>query len=357
MEYYIYTTYRCNLNCSYCSSKKILNNDDISLDENKIVNTIKYIEKNKNGLYDEIIFFGGEPLLEYKTVLKFIELSSHLNLRYSIYTNGLILDKIPSELLSLFDSIFISIDGDKSIHEKHRGQGTYDQIINNLIQLRSKTSSTLLGRITVEEETNIYNSVTNLEPYVDAIYWQIVNKPFFQNSYDFIETYNENIDMLFEHWFKHFQSGKILNYIPFQSIISHYIYNHDNEGISFRCGAGNKLNIIDLNGNVFWCDEYIGGDNGRIGTINLEKNTSAHLSHKELFEDCKTCRYSDICLGRCRKCLLEYSHEHIRDYCKMTLHLIKMIEEKLYVITNIIQRNEITLNEFYPTPKNTEEIP
>lgn len=357
MEYYIYTTYKCNLKCSYCSSNKILNKDSIILDENKIQNTINYIEKNRNGSNDEIIFFGGEPFLEYKNVEKFIDLSSHLKINYSIYTNGLILDKIPIELLSRFKSIFISIDGDKSTHEKHRGRGTYDKIINNLLHLRKITSSILLGRITVEEETNIYDSVINLEPFFNAIYWQIVNKPSFKKPIDFIESYNRNIDRLFKHWFTNFEKGKILNFIPFQTVIAHHIYNHDNNGLSFRCGAGNKLKIIDLDGNVFWCDEYIGGDNGMIGDIQHGTKSSIQLSHKDIFSDCENCKYTDLCLGRCRKCLLEYNHEHIRNYCKMTIHLMNLIEHKLPIIKEIIKKEKITMEELYPTPKNTEEIP
>ena len=184
-----------------------------------------------------------------------------------------------------------------------------------------------------------------------------MNKPSFKNPFDFINSYNRNIDCLFEYWLSNFKKGKILNYIPFQTVIAHYIYKHDNNGVSFRCGAGNKLKIVDLDGNVFWCDEYIGGDNGMIGNIQFETESSIQLSHKDIFKDCENCKHTDLCLGRCRKCLLEYNHEHIRNYCRMTIHLIDIIESKIHLIKEIIDKQKLTMEEFYPIPKNTEEIP
>lgn len=318
--------------------------------------TIEYIQKNINGQKNSVVFFGGEPLLEYKLIDQFIRKTSTLNLSYILYTNGILLDKIPPDLLKPISTIIVSVDGDKESHEKHRGTGTYDKVIDNLKLIKSTLDSFFIGRITAEEETNIYKSVTNIIDYVDAVYWQIVNKPKFNNPIEFVNTYKINLKELFDYWFWHFKNGKIYNIIPFQSIVSSLLFDYGNDGLSFRCRAGSSLQVIDKD-NIYWCDEYIGDPKGIIGKVKGSGFIMPYESHRDIFQDCQECRITNICLGRCKKALKEYPADVIRIYCDLNRYLVDIITEKIDDIKNIIINRDYRLETFYNVPYCTEEIP
>ena len=319
--------------------------------------TIQYIQKNINGQNNSVVFFGGEPLLEYKLINEFIKKTSKLNLSYILYTNGILLNSIPLYILKPIRTIIVSVDGDRESHEKHRGSGTYDKVIHNLESIKPNLDSFFIGRITAEEETNIYNSVTNIIDYVDAIYWQIVNKPKFNNSLAFINNYKINLQRLFNFWLYHFKNGKCYNIIPFQSIISSLLFDYRNDGLSFRCRAGSSLQVMDIEDNIYWCDEYIGDPKGIIGNINSSGPNMPYESHRDIFPDCKKCQISNICLGRCKKVLKEYPTDVIRIYCELTRYLVNIITEKIDDVNNIIINRKYSLESFYNVPYCTEEIP
>ena len=358
MEYYTYITYQCNLSCSYCSARKLVSTRNKSvISEKQIDKLINYISSNNSG-DDTLVFFGGEPLLEPRVIYTIIQKTSHLNLSYILYTNGLLLDKTPLNILNSLDVIFVSIDGDRTSHEKHRGLNTYDKIIENIKTIKPKLKGKMIGRLTIEEDTNVYLSVTNILDHVDGVYWQIVNKSKFVDSKLFIDRYKQGITHLFNFWLKNFKKGTILNIIPFQAVISSMVYGYKKDGKSFRCGAGYNYQAIDVNGNVYWCDEYVGDQKGVGGNINNgDIIRLPYKAHIDIFEDCKNCEVSNICLGRCRKCLEEYSIEQKRTYCSMTKYMIRLISQHIGEINKIIRERNYTLTEFYSLPYCTEEIP
>jgi radical SAM protein with 4Fe4S-binding SPASM domain len=318
---------------------------------------IEYIEKNTNGQNHSVVFFGGEPLLEYKLIDRFVKKASNLKLSYILYTNGLLLNIIPNKILEPINTIIVSVDGDRDAHEKHRGLGTYERVIENLRLTKDNLDSFFIGRITAEEETNIFKSVTNILDSVDAVYWQIVNKPVFNNPNTFIKKYKNDLKDLFDFWFLNFENGKIYNIIPFQAVISSLLFRYGNDGLSFRCRAGSSLQVIDIDGSIYWCDEYIGDPKGIIGNINGGLPIMAYENHKDIFQDCKECNVSDICLGRCKKVLKEYPINIIRVYCELTKYLVEIITTRIDDINYIIMKNNYKLDNLYNVPYCTEEIP
>jgi len=355
----MYTTYKCNLSCSFCYAKDFFRNTKKStLTDAQINNIIKYISIRNKKTNDIIAFFGGEPLMEYQIIDNFIKKTKNLNIEYAVYTNGLLLNSVPLELLNSINVLFVSVDGDKKAQEYYKGKCTYDKVINNLKILKPKSNSFIIGRITADEETNIYISVTNLLHYTDAVHWQIVNKPEFKNKELFIKNYKKGIEMLFEYWLSQFRKDKILKIIPFQAIIASLIFNYRKNAKSFRCNAGSDLQTIDIDGNIYWCDEHVGNTDMSIGNItNRQYVNLQYQKHTHMFEDCKYCEFSKLCLGRCKKCLLEYSDQQNRAYCELTIHLIKTILKNIDEIKDIVEKNNYTLEQFFNGPYCTEEIP
>ncbi len=363
MEYYIYTTYSCNMKCSYCLAKRVIKRKGnlSKLDNNQLESIINYIRSDitkRKTVDNSIVFFGGEPSLVPETMRDIIEKTQDLSLKYLCYINGLNIDGFSRELLNSMNCIFVSIDGDKKTHEKYRGKGTYDRILRNTEILRSRGNAHLMARITLEEDANIYRSVTNLLDFFDSFYWQIVNKPKFNSPEVFINNYKNNVRELFEYWYSKFEAGEVLRIIPFQAIIQAMLFENDSHNLSFRCGSGSELQVIDMGGNVYECDEYIGDLSRCIGNINNGSYpTLSYESHKEIFEGCRSCNISEICLGRCRRCLKIYDKEHISNYCELTKRLIEFISEYIPKIRNVVRIKKLTPEKIYDGPYCTEEIP
>ncbi|MFH1201634.1 MAG: radical SAM protein [Candidatus Omnitrophota bacterium] len=126
----IVITNKCNLNCLYCFQKEIRNQRDFTLRE-------------LSNLVEELIgmgtrYFsinGGEALLR-DDLDVIIEKIKKKNILCHLTTNGLLIkDNIP--LIKKFDSIAISLQGNRESHDSLRGAGTYDKVVK-AIELLTK---------------------------------------------------------------------------------------------------------------------------------------------------------------------------------------------------------------------------
>lgn len=358
MEYILFLTYKCNFNCSYCFAKNLVHNN-ISVTPEEIDNICNYIEQDikiNNRQDSSIVFFGGEPTLVPEIISDIIEKTTHLNLKYSIYTNGVLINELPEKLLTKLQTILVAIDGNREIHEKYKPVGSYDKILNNILEIRNKTTAQIVARITLEEDSNIYTSVNNLLNTFDFVHWQIVNKPIFNNPQKFISSYKEDLQKLYNKWLSSIEDGIILNIIPFNRIALSLLT--EEKHISFRCGCGSSIQAIDIKGNIYTCDEYIDSPENSIGKISDNNyNLIKYIEHTDLFSDCITCKYSNICLGRCRKALETQSSDNIRIYCELTKILISMILDSIDRIKIAIQTHNIDLKKLHCEIYNTEILP
>lgn len=362
VEYILFLTYRCNLNCEYCFAKNLVHNREkntLSVTQERLRSICKYIEtdiKINHRENNSIVFFGGEPSLVPNIIDEIIEQTAHLGLNYSIYTNGLLLDKFPDSILRKLQTILVAIDGDKESHEKFKPTGSYNKILDNVRAIKGKTNAQIIGRITLQESSNLYYSVKNLLDPFDFVHWQIVNKEKFNNPEKFILEYKQNLERLFNEWIDALSSGIVLKIIPFNRIVLSLLLN--DTSVSFRCGCGSTIQAIDVDGNIYSCDEYIESQNNSLGTIyDNNYNLIQHKNHFNLFEDCSQCNISSVCLGRCRKMLETQSPDHIRIYCEFTRILVKMITMSIEDIKQIISSQNINLAMFHTEIYDTEVIP
>ena len=142
MECTLYLTDSCNLRCSYCYEADKKNKS--FLNETVLRSALEFIiNNNLPGDNIELIFLGGEPLLNKKMLYKAIDIINKEYVafqslfHYHITTNGILLDKKTVDFLveNNFD-ISISIDGNLETHNLNRtsvdGRDYYQQIISNM---------------------------------------------------------------------------------------------------------------------------------------------------------------------------------------------------------------------------------
>ena len=115
-----YPGYGCQIDCEYC---------DFPKDKNKTMDFKIYLrvfELLKKTKYKNILiaFHGGEPLIHYKNIYKFIQLCKSIinkKIDFSIVTNGILLDKNKIVFLNKQNlNLRLSLDGDFQTHIKNR---------------------------------------------------------------------------------------------------------------------------------------------------------------------------------------------------------------------------------------------
>lgn len=139
-------TLACNLSCDYCFQPRRLDRMTAGI----LSAVVAFVKRRALASRAESLWldwFGGEPLLEFKTVLeasvtlrRFCEDSS-IAFHSTIVTNGVLLTKERAEALRAagITRVQMTIDGTRAFHDARRhfpgGMGTFDIIWKNVVDI------------------------------------------------------------------------------------------------------------------------------------------------------------------------------------------------------------------------------
>lgn len=145
-------TRNCNLRCKYCAYSGEFDNmlphsrEKMTLDI--IYKSIDFfMEHSKNSLEIIIIFYGGEPLLEFESIKKAVKYAKkyNRNIRFGISSNGTLLSPVIAKWLRENPnvSITVTLNGDK--HDVYRKtvekEGSLQSILDNITYIREQYPS------------------------------------------------------------------------------------------------------------------------------------------------------------------------------------------------------------------------
>ena len=116
-------TNRCNLKCTHCYWWKEERPDE--LDDEAM---ITFFKKIKDAGTRSAIIYGGEPMLR----PNICEVATHIFDYTLIFTNG------TQGYLPIDAQWLLSLDGPREIHDKIRGEGVYDTVMDNLKNIPRK---------------------------------------------------------------------------------------------------------------------------------------------------------------------------------------------------------------------------
>lgn len=147
--FFIFPTYKCNLNCAYCTYSGIYpkerRHEPISISSGLISDVTYYIQKASSEREKvNIVFYGDEPLMNFQGVrlmIKALEAYEDKQYSFQIVTNGLLLNKyIVDFLVNKRIKVQISLDGPPHIHDRYRktpdGRATHQRVIKKLELIR-----------------------------------------------------------------------------------------------------------------------------------------------------------------------------------------------------------------------------
>lgn len=151
----ILLTRGCNFGCIYCYEQ---DRPNVLMNEQTEKAIVKFVCSNSNLKRLSVVWYGGEPLLNFDSMVRLTKMFKQLNIEYSakIVSNGYLLTKEKADLMKdlAIRNIQITFDGSEEIHNQRRfllgGQPTYRKIMDNLKYLLS-----INKEITIDIRTNI----------------------------------------------------------------------------------------------------------------------------------------------------------------------------------------------------------
>lgn len=151
----ILPTRGCNFGCIYCYEQ---DRPNVLMNEPTEKAIVKFVCSNSNLKRLSVVWYGGEPLLNFDSMVRLTKMFKQLNIEYSakIVSNGYLLTKEKADLMKdlAIRNIQITFDGSEEIHNQRRfllgGQPTYRKIMDNLKYLLS-----INKEITIDIRTNI----------------------------------------------------------------------------------------------------------------------------------------------------------------------------------------------------------
>ena len=310
----------CNMRCKYCFG------DGGSYGQERAVMSpevgkaaVDFLLKNA-GLrkHFEIDFFGGEPLMNMKTVKavtnyvhqKEKELNVHFKL--TMTTNGLLLNEENRTWLNDNNlSLVLSTDGRKDVHDRMRpdagGQGTYDRVMKNfkaMVDSRNGENYYMRGTYTkhnldftkdVLDMNDKGFDILSVEPVVakDAPDYALTDAE--------LPRIYEEYDRLTEAYMKRRREGRGFFFFHFNMDLS------NGPCIAKRlagCGSGHEYYAVSENGDLYPCHQFVGRGKYKLGDVfngvnHPEVSQYFRESHVLNKPKCRDCWARFFCSGGC----------------------------------------------------------
>jgi uncharacterized protein len=316
----------CNLRCVYCYEDKT----GSKMDEKTAFQAVDWLIRNSNSMRSiHIIFFGGEPLLNFplvKSVVEYTEEEAHKtgkNAFFSITTNGTLLNDETNLFLKKHQvKIMISFDGVKELQDSQRpfasGCGSYDYVvpkIKNLLKIMPQTTghAVIMGGTSPEtvkdtlQEIGFHRvsvAMNSQSLFTDGTKEKVSSRDThsmlsaLENEaviwYGLIK--NKNLPSLKKLMGRSYLYGALL-----------CLLNHTKK--RYFCGAGQSMAAVTPTGEIYLCHRFVGLDSYKIGSIynselNIDKFSQSPVETNDI---CIGCFARFYCGGGCK-------HDHV-SYC------------------------------------------
>ena len=139
----------CNCRCVMCdiwkanSEKREISSDDLS----------RHVAVIQELRVQRVMLTGGEPLLHRNLWALCSELQA-LRIRVTLVTTGLLIERHASEVASYVDTVVISLDGPRDLHDGiRRVKGGFDRIAKGVMALRAQLPAPrLIARSVVQRD-------------------------------------------------------------------------------------------------------------------------------------------------------------------------------------------------------------
>lgn len=354
----------CNMKCTYCFANEGTydNAQGGIMSYENLCNLIQKIFT----IYPEgtagICFFGGEPLLAFPEIKKFIPYVIDLYNKkgvslpvFSFNTNGTLLNKEIIEFINQYHiSVTISIDGDKENHDKMRifkdGTGTYDTIKQNLEAIEHK-QFVLFCEATITEDYMIRYKKGAIREYINSIYdlgfdnYAIFTVDYSDTKEMNLTIYKSKIEEIYtelvEYTFEQLLSED--DWMKASTQIVATIEEIVKRKVRLSCGAGKSTLFSNVNLEIYPCQMYYQAKINKLCTVSDskigEKIDAFTPPCRFVIEKCKRCIAYRMCSMWCGGAALLFGKN------EQSVIVSRCVAQKKIVEQIILQLVKIRKNE------------
>ncbi len=321
----VVTTMACNLRCSYCYEKNQLDNSKNMTRET----AEQFVEWTKKQIRArpietlDIVYFGGEPLMNKNIVFYMSEELKKFCLSFGIEYNGkmvsngvLMTPEVSKELRRVgIHKVKVTLDGDKSSHDTSRvsssGRGSFDAIwynlqhanddlIENERPMRFMIGGNFLER-TYQGFMPLLDQLANanFKDFID----EINLKPVQEFTSDFMEELSSNpCDLI---CYSEKNTGRMIELR--KELAARGLPAIDNLNFGPCDFYRGDAYTVGMHGGLHPCIAFADNESCSIGTVWEDKPTPKHAEKQEEWKqtkpwtaDCYDCKFLPVCVGGCR---------------------------------------------------------
>lgn len=371
---YLIVSQICNLQCGYCfadhgkfgGEKKIMG-----------FNTAKKsMEKLLDRGYDNfILFYGGEPLLNFPLMNEVEEHGQRLGLdvKYTTITNGTIMNDIIEEFVyRTFFSFSVSLDGPKEINDNQRYGNVgsvHDQAVKTIQRLKLKGIPVAIKCIVTKKSFNKLNDIARYLTSLGATsiafadVSRIPQESEFFLSDDDVKVYAEDLsDILVQNLNQLAAGERVAIIAPIFGILRQLITK---TRAIHHCSAGREYLAVTADGDVYPCHGFVGIKEFKMGNVhdedfpgdayneikNIFNNTSIYTS-----KECCSCWARFLCGGCCAANCYIYNGDLSRPVERHCIEIKSILSALLPEIADIFQDRTKMLN-IIRNFKKSDDIP
>lgn len=298
MSLTIAPTSYCNFNCIYCYEKY---RPKVYMNKETADKLIEFVSDQKQLKDLNVMWYGGEPLLNFKMIKELTQKFKDMDLNYSagMITNGYLLNQNVADKLDGLNIRFVQItlDGLREVHDARRfnvrTNNSFDKIISNIDYLLS-VNTNLYVSIRVNIDKTNEGSFPDLVRFIKERYDKYPNLGVSPSYVQDTGTINScHFDRINKAVFK-------LKYCDLN------VFDYFPDKKSSICMARHiNSYLINSDGGIYKCYNDIGIKERQIAHLH-EKNIKTDLLTSYLVEadylndaNCAQCKLMPVCNGGC----------------------------------------------------------
>ena len=316
----LHIAHTCNLNCAYCFASQGKYQGEravMSFEVGK--RALDFLIENSGTRRNlEVDFFGGEPLMNFQVVkdlvayARSIEKEKNKNFRFTLTTNGLLIDRDVIEFANReMSNVVLSLDGRKEIHDKYRvdyaGVGSYDRIVpkfQQLVQARGGKNYYMRGTFTHRNP----DFLKDVQTMLDLGFRELSMEPVVCAPEDEAALTEDDLAVVMKQYedLAALMLQKDAEGDPFT--FYHYMIDLQGGPCIYKrisgCGSGTEYMAVTPWGDLYPCHQFVGDETFKLGDIwqgvtNAAKQDEFRECNVYARPDCKDCWAKLYCSGGC----------------------------------------------------------
>lgn len=316
-------TMACNLRCVYCYEDKT----GAKMEEKTAHQAVDWLIKKSNDMkIIHIVFFGGEPLLNFpliQSVVAYAEAETGKlgkKATFAITSNGTLLtDEINTFIKEHNFKVMISFDGTKELQDSQRpyssGQGSYDRAVPRIKSLldvmpNATGHSVIMGDTSPEVVRDALQDIgfhrVSVAMNSQSLFTDENSKEGpSRNTQSMLNALDEEAKV----WHKLILERDVPSLkklIGRNYLYGALLYQLHQGKKKYFCGAGRSMVSVTPSGDLYLCHRFVGMDEYKIGSIDQELLDFKDFDQSpvEANEICKACDARYYCGGGCK-------HDHV----------------------------------------------